>query len=209
MSECEAHLKCRLFAATLSSLNYDANKLPLGKLWIPVCGTCADTHTEYMRRQAGQVDDPQRVLGPQGALRGHQPARRRRLEAERRVPPGRRAPHEPLLLVSLPFPPYLPPCPIPPILPYCQSTHAHAHRIIPHVFGRDRPTIIDTLELLKRELELVDALGDMEIATQLLSSALPKDPLGNPVNPLDANFRSLGLSSMEPVARASREWGAL
>ncbi|KAI1790824.1 hypothetical protein LXA43DRAFT_1000631 [Ganoderma leucocontextum] len=49
----------------------------------------------------------------------------------------------------------------------------------------------------------------MEIATQLLSSAVPKDAAGNAVNPLDANFRLLALSRMDPVARGSREFGAL
>lgn len=69
--------------------------------------------------------------------------------------------------------------------------------------------MIDTFERLKRELELVDALGDMEIATELLSSAVPKDAQGNPLNPLDANFRSLALGRMDPIARASREFRAL
>ena len=64
--------------------------------------------------------------------------------------------------------------------------------------------------MLKRELELVDALGDMEIATQLISSSVPKDPAtGEPVNPLDANFRSLALSRMDPVLRSSKEFAGL
>ena len=82
--------------------------------------------------------------------------------------------------------------------------------VIPHVFGRGRPIVIDNIELLKRELELVDALGDMEIATQLISSTVPKDPTtGEPVNPLDANFRSLALSRMDPVPRSSKEFAGL
>ena len=69
--------------------------------------------------------------------------------------------------------------------------------------------MIDTLDLLKRELELVDALGDMEVATKLLASSIPRDADGRPVNPLDAHFRGLDLTHMEPVARASGEFRAL
>ena len=81
--------------------------------------------------------------------------------------------------------------------------------VIPHLFGRGRPIVIDNIEPLKHELELVDTLGDMEIATQLIS-LVPKDPAtGKPVNPLDANFRSLALSRMDPVPRSSMELARL
>ncbi|KAF9818516.1 hypothetical protein IEO21_02754 [Rhodonia placenta] len=83
------------------------------------------------------------------------------------------------------------------------------YSIIPHVFGRNRPTVIDSSMLLKRELELVDALGDMEIASKLIASSTPKDDEGRPINPLDANFRSLHLTSMDPVAPGSKEFTAL
>jgi poly [ADP-ribose] polymerase len=33
--------------------------------------------------------------------------------------------------------------------------------VIPHAFGRNRPPTISSADMLKRELELVDALGDM------------------------------------------------
>ena len=38
---------------------------------------------------------------------------------------------------------------------------------------------------------------------------MPKDAEGHPLNPLDQNFLSLNLSKMEPVARSSKEFGAL
>ena len=74
---------------------------------------------------------------------------------------------------------------------------------------RARPVVIGSLERLKKELELVDALGDMEVASKLISASVPKDAQGNPVNPLDAHFRSLELSRMEPIAHGSREFGTL
>ena len=60
-----------------------------------------------------------------------------------------------------------------------------------------------------QELDLVDALGDMEVASKLISSSTPRDASGAPMNPLDAKFRSLDLTRMEPIARASTEFAAL
>lgn len=91
----------------------------------------------------------------------------------------------------------------------CEELTGRYYSVIPHVFGRERPVVIDSVERLKKELELVDALGDMEVASKLISSSIPKDASGNPVNPLDAHFRSLELSQMEPIAHTSREFGAL
>ena len=66
------------------------------------------------------------------------------------------------------------------------------------------------MALLKRELELVDALGDMEVTSKLISASISKDPAtGAPLIPLDAHFESLSLTRMDPVGRASGEWGTL
>ncbi|KAI0694469.1 poly polymerase catalytic domain-containing protein [Cerioporus squamosus] len=91
----------------------------------------------------------------------------------------------------------------------CEELTGRYYSVIPHVFGRERPIVIDSLELLKKELELVDALGDMEVASKLISASIPKDVHGNPMNPLDAHFRSLELSTMEPIAHSSKEFRAL
>lgn len=48
-----------------------------------------------------------------------------------------------------------------------------------------------------------------EIASKLISSSILADEQGNPLNPLDANFRSLGLSSMNPIKNDSQEFKAL
>ena len=52
------------------------------------------------------------------------------------------------------------------------------YSIIPHAFGRIRPPPIANKEALKRELDLVDALGDMEIASKLISDTAPRDKQG-------------------------------
>ncbi|KAG9126988.1 Isocitrate dehydrogenase [NADP], mitochondrial precursor (Oxalosuccinate decarboxylase) [Ceratobasidium sp. 392] len=69
------------------------------------------------------------------------------------------------------------------------------YSVIPHSFGRRHPTIIDKPEILKRE-----------IANKIMNASRPKDADGNAINPLDANFRSLDLKSIDPVQRGSKEW---
>ncbi|KAH9947397.1 poly polymerase catalytic domain-containing protein [Amylocystis lapponica] len=93
--------------------------------------------------------------------------------------------------------------------PAVEELTGRYYSVIPHVFGRNRPPIIDDLTTLKRELELVDALGDMEVASKLIASTVPKDDAGQPLNPLDAHFRSLSLSTMDPVVPDSKEFAAL
>lgn len=52
----------------------------------------------------------------------------------------------------------------------------------------------------------MDALGDMEIVSKLIASSTNADIDGVPINPLDAQFNSLRLSKMEPLARDSQEF---
>lgn len=61
--------------------------------------------------------------------------------------------------------------------------------IIPHAFGRDRPPVIQTKVMLKKEIELLESLGDMK-AAELLMKTYKKEDL----NKLDSQFRGLCLS---------------
>ncbi|KAI8983179.1 PARP-domain-containing protein [Trametes punicea] len=156
---CKLIFNSSLLDAHLSSMNYDANKLPLGKLAKSTIlnGFAAlKTLSEVIAQPHG---DQARSFG------GFRPA--------------------------------------------VEELTGRYYSIIPHVFGRERPIVIDSLDRLKKELELVDALGDMEVASKLIASSTPKDADGRPINPLDAHFRSLELSKMEPVQRTSSEFAAL
>src|SRR5271169_1763925 len=44
------------------------------------------------------------------------------------------------------------------------------YTIIPHVFGRYVPPIINNVDRLKREAELIESLGSMEIATEIINN---------------------------------------
>ncbi|KAI0063109.1 PARP-domain-containing protein [Artomyces pyxidatus] len=156
---CRLIFSASLIEAHLSSMNYDANKLPLGKLAKAAIlngFSALKTLSEVLEHP-----DSAEVTQRGGFVRA------------------------------------------------CEDLTSNYYSIIPHVFGRNRPTIINNTELLKKELELVDALGDMEIAQKLIQASIPTDANGNRLNPMDSQFRSLKLSSMEPVNPNSKEFRAL
>jgi len=86
------------------------------------------------------------------------------------------------------------------------SLTSRYYTIIPHVFGRHIPPIIDNVDLLKREAELIESLGEMEIATEIINNvtdtrqtlliqqvaSLQKHG-GDRVNIIDRYFESLQL----------------
>ncbi|KAJ6569595.1 PARP-domain-containing protein [Mycena capillaripes] len=156
---CQLIFSTTIIDATLSSMNYDANKLPLGKL----------AKSTILKGFAALKTLSEVIANPDGETAkengGFQKA--------------------------------------------CSTLSSAYYSIIPHDFGMRRPININTEELLKKELELVDALGDMEIASKLIASNTHEDADGNQVNPIDAQFRSLGLSSMDPIKRTSEEFSTL
>ncbi|KAJ7596840.1 poly polymerase catalytic domain-containing protein [Mycena floridula] len=91
----------------------------------------------------------------------------------------------------------------------CEDLSSKYYSIIPHDFGRSRPVVIRDKARLQKELDLVDALGDMEVASKLISSTVNEDEDGNPINQLDSQFNSLGLTGMEPLDKDSTEYGVL
>ncbi|RKO90400.1 poly polymerase catalytic domain-containing protein, partial [Blyttiomyces helicus] len=67
--------------------------------------------------------------------------------------------------------------------------------IIPHEFGMRRPEAIADAETLKRKIDMVEALADIEIATKLLKKKVEDAS----ENPIDRSYRSLncGLVPLE------------
>lgn len=84
------------------------------------------------------------------------------------------------------------------------------YTIIPHDFGRNRPTPINSEAQLKAEMDLVETLGNMQISNKILKDTeYPRDRQGNAIHPLDAQMRSLGLREALPLGRESVEFGHL
>lgn len=75
--------------------------------------------------------------------------------------------------------------------------------IIPHAFGRTRPPVISHASMLKKEVELLDNLTDMEIANQIFSDSLTAD---SEIHFLDKQFEGLRLDEMTPLDRKSSEF---
>jgi len=73
------------------------------------------------------------------------------------------------------------------------------YTLIPHDFGMRRPTIINSKELLKEKITMVEALADIVVATKLLRGG------GGGGNPIDTQYASLNCG-MEPVEKDSEEW---
>lgn len=80
------------------------------------------------------------------------------------------------------------------------------YSVIPHAFGRNRPTIINNNQLLKREIELLESLSDMKEASDMLKASLKDD---SHLNQLDRQFQTLGMDEMEPLSAKSAEFGEL
>ncbi|KAI1348248.1 poly polymerase catalytic domain-containing protein [Xylaria sp. FL0043] len=73
--------------------------------------------------------------------------------------------------------------------------------VIPHAFGRNRPPVIQTQSALKKEIELLESLGDMKDAALLMKADKKEE-----INELDRQFRGLCLSEMTPLDNNSEEF---
>lgn len=62
---------------------------------------------------------------------------------------------------------------------------------IPHVFGRNRPPVLDSDAYIKKEIELLEALTDMDVAHEIMKESKDAE-----VNELDRQFQSLGMKEM-------------
>jgi poly [ADP-ribose] polymerase len=71
------------------------------------------------------------------------------------------------------------------------------YTIIPHEFGFSKPTVINTAQLLKKKLEMLEALAEIEVATTLIKSSIEEQIKHNP---LDLQYESLkcDLAPMDP-----------
>ncbi|KAL4931161.1 putative poly(ADP)-ribose polymerase PARP [Aspergillus undulatus] len=76
---------------------------------------------------------------------------------------------------------------------------------IPHIFGRNRPPVLDNQMLIKKEVELLEALTDMEVTNSILKDATKVED----VNPIDSQYAGLGMQEMTPLDHSSTEFAEL
>lgn len=147
------------FTATMESMQYDANKLPLGKL-----SKSTIKRGYEILKQLGEV-----IANP-GAAQS---------------------------IVGLSA------------VQACQQLSNQYYSVIPHAFGRNVPTVIRTAEQVKKEADLIDSLGDMKIASEIMKLTSAKSKARLAEHPLDTQFKSLSLNTAEPIDRSSREFAVL
>ncbi|KAJ5781100.1 hypothetical protein N7457_006260 [Penicillium paradoxum] len=95
---------------------------------------------------------------------------------------------------------------------YGQTHHAaieslsnRYYSLIPHVFGRNRPPTLSTNALIKREVDLLEALTDMDVANEIMKSSKEDSDM----NALDRQFQSLGMKEMTELDHQSSEFKEL
>jgi poly [ADP-ribose] polymerase 2/3/4 len=76
---------------------------------------------------------------------------------------------------------------------------------IPHAFGRNRPPVINTHEMVKREADMLDSLSDLKAADDIMKTA-SKEGKGSFVHPLDSRFQGLCMQEMTPLDHSSTEF---
>lgn len=63
---------------------------------------------------------------------------------------------------------------------------------IPHVFGRNRPPVLNNDAQIKKEIDLLETLSDMEVANDIMKESKDTEL----VHQLDRQFQSLGMEEM-------------
>lgn len=145
----------RLFAAAMDALNYDAKKLPLGKL-----STATITRGfQTLKELSALLDDSTLAVNYGGSVDG---------AAE---------------LLS--------------------NTY---YSIIPHAFGRNRPPVIKTQQMVKQEIDLLDSLGDMKDAAKIMKTDKSTE---DDIHPLDKQYQGLGMEEMTVLDPTGSEFEQL
>ncbi|RYP02514.1 hypothetical protein DL765_010734 [Monosporascus sp. GIB2] len=144
------------FAATMAHLNYDADKLPLGKL----SKTTITRGFQALKDLSALLDDPALAQS----------------KYQTQFPQA------------------------------AEQLSNLFYTIIPHSFGRNRPPVIRDQTMLKKEIELLESLGDMKDASLLMKS--DKKDIER-INVLDRQFQCLGMNEMTPLSDASKEFREL
>ncbi|KZW03275.1 hypothetical protein EXIGLDRAFT_759147 [Exidia glandulosa HHB12029] len=149
----------------LGSFNYDANKLPLGKLSKDTVANGYSVLKEIAEALENKDSGTDAASGSSGPKRGAAKKKAGNV--------------------------------------FVELTNRY-YSIIPHAFGRSKPTVIDTQDLLKQEVDLVGTLAELEETSGIMSGHVSKKE-----HPTDANLHSLELDEIAPVDVETDEFKAL
>ncbi|KAL2754805.1 hypothetical protein ACRALDRAFT_1077052 [Sodiomyces alcalophilus JCM 7366] len=147
------------FAAAMTQLNYDANKLPLGKL----SKSTITRGFQALKDLSELFDDPSLAQSKYNTDVGSATE----------------------MLSNL------------------------FYTLIPHDFGRQRPPVIRSSPMLKKELELLESLSDMKAASDIMKPDRKKTASSDTMHPLDRQFQALGLDELTALDPESKEFWQL
>ncbi|KAF8972836.1 Poly [ADP-ribose] polymerase 2 [Entomortierella lignicola] len=80
------------------------------------------------------------------------------------------------------------------------------YTLIPHSFGMRAPPVISDALTLKAKLQMLEALGEIEIAQKLIKENKKAASEAVTVNPLDQQYESLKLNKLEPMDKTSERY---
>jgi poly [ADP-ribose] polymerase len=77
--------------------------------------------------------------------------------------------------------------------------------IIPHDFGRNRPPVIGSEQMLKKEITLMESLGDMKEAAAIMK-AERSNKKRETVHEYDRQYEALSMKEMSPLSASTKEY---
>lgn len=82
--------------------------------------------------------------------------------------------------------------------------------LIPHAFGRNRAPVLSRMDMIKKEVELLESLTDMQLANDIMKTAKnAKVKQEEKVAMVDRQYQGLGMQEMTPLDRKSTEFREL
>lgn len=82
--------------------------------------------------------------------------------------------------------------------------------LIPHAYGRNRVPVLSRMDMLKKEVELLEALTDMQLANEIMKTAKnDKVKQEEKVAMVDRQYEGLGMQEMTPLDHKSNEYKEL
>ena len=82
--------------------------------------------------------------------------------------------------------------------------------LIPHAFGRNRAPLLSRVDMIKKEVELLEALTDMQLTNEIMKTARnDKAKQEEKVAMVDRQYEGMGMQEMTPLDRKSTEFSEL
>ncbi|ETI23630.1 hypothetical protein G647_05432 [Cladophialophora carrionii CBS 160.54] len=79
--------------------------------------------------------------------------------------------------------------------------------LVPHVVGRRKAPVLHDMDSIRREIRLLEALTDMQLANEIMKSASVQKQ--KDIHVLDARYQGLGMKEMTPLTPTGSEYSEI